>query len=209
MNLSEQLLSALALYGIPMLCLVTLVSCAGAPLPVSLLLIAAGSFADHGEMDLGAILACGILCSVAGDNIGFAAGRWGGRRFARRMAQWVSGEQQLEQAEAKAREWGGVGIFLTRWLFTPLGPFVNLVSGFAGYSWSRFLLWDLAGESVWVVGYVMVGKLFSRQVQEVNAMLGNASWAIFALMIALFLAWRLYSFLRKQTPEVQQSTARS
>ena len=52
---------------------------------------------------------------------------------------------RLEQAEARLRKWGGPGIFFTRWLVTPLGPAVNLISGFAGYSWLRFLIWDFLG----------------------------------------------------------------
>ena len=85
----EQLLSALALYGVPLLCGVTIIASVGAPLPISLLLIAAGSFADHGEMNVPAVVAFTTLAAVAGDNLGFAIGRWGGRRLATRISGWI------------------------------------------------------------------------------------------------------------------------
>jgi membrane protein DedA with SNARE-associated domain len=112
MNLGDQLLGGLAMYGLPLLCGVTIVASAGAPLPISLLLIAAGSFADHREMNAVAVIACATLSAVAGDNLGFALGRWGGRRLAARISRWVGGEQRLEQAEEHARHWGCPGIFL-------------------------------------------------------------------------------------------------
>jgi len=197
MNLGEQLLAALVMYGLPLLCGATLVASVGAPLPISLLLIAAGSFADHGEMNVPAVIAVATLSAVAGDNFGFAIGRWGGRRLAARVSRWVGGEEKLESAEARARQWGGPGIFLTRWLITPLGPFVNLVSGFAGYPWWRFLLWDFLGELLWVVMYVMVGNVFSHQVEALGSISSNATWAAVALLVSCFIAWKLYQSKRR------------
>lgn len=196
MNLSEQLLGMLVLYGVPLLCAVTFISSAGAPLPVSLLLIAAGSFTDHGEMNAVSVITFATVGAVLGDQAGFALGRWGGHRLARRVSRWAGSEERLESAEAHARRWGGLGIFLTRWLITPLGPCVNLVSGFAGYPWPRFLLWDVLGEFLWVVLYVELGQIFSHQVQDLSALLGNATWALLALLAAGFMMWRLAKFVR-------------
>ncbi len=191
MSISEQLLGDLALYGLPLLFGVTVVSCAGVPLPTSLLLIAAGSFADHGEMNGTAVIAVASLGAVLGDHIGYVVGRWGDRALADRISHWVGGEDRLTQAEAHARRWGGWGIFLTRWLITPLGPFINLASGFTSYPWHRFLLWDVVGEVLWVAVYVGLGEIFSHRVQALSSLLGNLTWAVLALIAAIALAWKL------------------
>ncbi len=192
----EQLLSALSSYGVPLLCVVTFVSSAGIPLPVSLLLIAAGSFADHGEMNAFTVIACATAAAVAGDHVGFAVGRWGDRRLAKKISSWIGGEERLKQAETHARKWGGLGVFLTRWLLTPLGPCINLISGFAGYPWPRFMLWDVLGELLWVVLYVTLGQVFSHRVQTLDSAMGNASWSILALGVAALLGWKLTAYLR-------------
>jgi hypothetical protein len=71
-----------------------------------------------------------------------------------------------------------MGIFLSRWLVTPLGPWLNLTSGIAGYSWPRFLFWDVTGEVLWVVIYVNLGKIFSDRVSALAELLGNLTWVI-------------------------------
>ena len=196
MNLSEHLLSYFALYGTPLLFGIIVVSCAGVPLPASLLLIAAGSFTDHGEMNGTAVFVFATLGAVLGDQLGYLIGRWGDRRLAFRLTRWLGGKERLAQAEAQAREWGGLSIFLTRWLATPLGPVVNLVSGFAGYSWWRFLIWDIFGEVLWVALYVGLGQVFSHRVQALSAFFGQITWAVAALFIGAFLVWILVRQMR-------------
>ena len=191
MSISEQLLGDLSLYGMPLLFGVTVISCAGVPLPTSLLLVAAGSFADHGEMNGLAVIAVASLGAVFGDQIGYAIGRWGDRALADRVSNWLGGEDRLTQAEAHARKWGGWGIFFTRWLVTPLGPFINIASGFASYPWHRFVIWDVLGEVLWVALYVGLGEIFSHRVQALTNLLGDLTWAVLALIVAIAVAWKL------------------
>src|SRR5947208_2279714 len=52
MSITDQLLAALSQYGLPMLFGVTAIAAVGVPLPISLMLVAAGSFVELGEMKL-------------------------------------------------------------------------------------------------------------------------------------------------------------
>src|ERR1700759_2244866 len=148
MNVTEELLSALALYGIPVLFGTVLVSSIGLPLPMSLMLVAAGSFFEQGEMKLWEVLVFTTAGAVAGDQIGYLIGRLGGRAIVEKIGRrFKGGLEKLDKAEAAARKWEGLGVFLTRWLLTPLGPWLNLISGFTGYPWPRFFIWDLLGQA--------------------------------------------------------------
>ncbi|HKF55354.1 MAG TPA: VTT domain-containing protein, partial [Blastocatellia bacterium] len=153
------------------------------------------SFVELGELSLWPVIAAGIFGAVIGDLIGYGIGRWGSGT-AVRIATWISSEEKWRQAEAAARKWGGPGIFFSRWLITPLGPCINFASGIAEYSWPRFLLWDIAGETIWVVLYVMLGKLFSDRVQAMKDMIGNLTWAFVALFACLVFGWKLIGYLR-------------
>src|SRR3982750_268566 len=120
--MSDYLLATLGVYGLPVLFGALLVGAAGVPVPASLLLVAAGSFVDQGELDLWPVLALSAAGAILGDQIGYAVGRWGGRRLTRRLGGLLGGEEKVEAAEAWLKRRGGAGVFLSRWLLTPLGP---------------------------------------------------------------------------------------
>jgi membrane protein DedA with SNARE-associated domain len=99
--------------------------------------------------------------------------------------------------EAKAKAWGGPGIFITRWLLSPLGPWINLASGTACYPWHRFLFWDVLGEITGAVVYISLGRFFSDRVLALYAVLGDLTWAIGALLAAIILGYQLFAYLRR------------
>jgi membrane-associated protein len=196
LNLTDQLLAALSLYGLPVLFGVIVIAAAGIPLPISLMLVAAGSFVELGEMKLWQVIVVASAGAVLGDQIGYALGRWGGHHFVARLKQRKNGGPRIKEADTFVRRWGGAGIFFSRWLVTPLGPWVNLASGMADYPWARFFCWDVAGEVLWVVLYVMLGRIFSGRVQALADILGNLAWVIVGLVAAVILGWQLLRYLR-------------
>lgn len=185
--MNAELIGLLTTYGLPALFLILAVTSAGAPFPDSLLLVAVGSFVAQGDLDYWPAIAVATIGAISGDNIGYALGRWGGRPLIARMG----GSEKIGKAEAFSRNWGGPGIFLSRWLVGPLGPWINLTSGLTAYSWPRFLILDVAGELLWVLIYVSLGRQFSDQVQSIADLLGNLTWVVLGLGVTAFLGWKL------------------
>lgn len=198
MSLNEQLLSALVLYGLPVLFAVTLVAAIGAPLPASLLLIAAGAFAADGQLDYWSIVVVATLAAVMGDHLGYGLGRWGGRRLLDRNSRWLGGSQRIQQAEDVATRYGGVGVFLSRWLITAVGPLINLTSGIAKMGWPRFFAFDVAGELLWTLLYTYVGLLFSTQVQVMSELLGDLTGLLLGLVLVVVLGWMVVRTMRQR-----------
>ncbi len=145
----------------------------------------------------------GAAGAVAGDNIGYAIGYWGGRPFAARLA----GTQRIAKAELFSHKWGGPGIFLSRWLVGPLGPWINLTSGLTAYPWPMFLILDVTGELLWVLIYVSLGRAFSDKVQTVANMLGNLTWVVLGLGVTVFLGWKLFAKTRASAPTLETPSA--
>jgi membrane-associated protein len=189
----EQLLAALSQYGSPALFAVVMIAAVGVPLPITLLLIVTGSLISQGVMNFWLAIGLAGAGSVIGDQIGYGIGRWGGNELVDKFTRLLGGPERLEKAQSTARSWGGPGIFFSRWLVTPLGPWVNLASGLSGYPWMRFLVWDALGEFLGTLIYVGLGKVFSDRVLALDAMLSDLTWAIVALLAAVFLGWRLVS----------------
>lgn len=191
MTVNDYLLLYLVQYGLPVLFGVILLASVGAPLPATLLLLTAGSFVAQGELSLWWVLGLTICAAVLGDHLGYSIGRWGSQPLIARLSRWGGGVDRVAQAERAARRWGGIGIFLSRWLLTPIGPVINVTSGGARYPLLAFFCFDLAGEAVWVIGYVSLGRLFSDQVQNLSGTLGNATWVIVGVATMLVLVWLL------------------
>jgi membrane protein DedA with SNARE-associated domain len=105
----------------------------------------------------------------------------------------------LQAMEAKVEAWGGPGIFVTRWLLSPLGPWINLASGTAGYPWHQFLFWDILGEITGAALFISLGRYFSDRVIALEAVLGDVTWAIAALLVTIILGYQLFALLRRSS----------
>jgi membrane protein DedA with SNARE-associated domain len=84
-------------------------------------------------------------------------------------------------------------IFLSRWLVSALGPYVNFAAGAARINWLGFTLPAIAGECVWVSIYIGLGWAFSSDIETLGATLGNLALAVGAGVVALILGrllWR-------------------
>jgi membrane-associated protein len=195
MNVTDQVLAALLVYGLPVLFGVILICSVGIPFPISLMLAAAGSFVEQGEMKLWQVIAVASVAAVLGDQIAYGLSRWGGRRLVNRFSRRIGAENKIKEAEALTKRWSGAGIFFSRWLITALGPWVNVASGIAAYPWPRFLLWDVLGEVLWVALYVCIGYAFSNRVQAIAEILGNLTWVIVGLIVAVILGWQLVRYV--------------
>src|ERR1700691_4577563 len=164
----DQLLAALTQYGSPALFLVVAIAAIGVPVPVTLLLIVTGSLAAQGSINLWLAIAIATVGSVAGDQIGYAVGRWGGGALAGWLTRMIGSPERIRELDAKAKSWGGAGVFFSRWLVAPLGPWINLASGATDYSWLRFTMWDFLGESFGAALYIWLGFVFSDRVREIG-----------------------------------------
>jgi membrane-associated protein len=196
MSVTDQVLGALLLYGLPVLFGVILVCSVGVPFPISLMLVAAGSFVEQGEMKMWQVIAVASLGAVLGDQIGYGVSRWGGRRLIDRISRRMGAQDKVKDAEELTRRWSGAGIFFSRWLITALGPWVNVTSGIAAYPWRRFLVWDVLGEVLWVSLYVGIGYTFSNRVQAIAEILGNLTWVIVGMIVTMILGWQVIRYVR-------------
>ena len=160
--MNDQLLAVVSQYGPPALFGIVTIAAIGVPLPITLLLIVAGSMISQGAMNLWWAIGLAGAGSILGDQAGYAIGRWGGPAVIARLSALLGHRASLEAMEAKAKAWGGPGVFITRWLLTPLGPWINLASGTAGYPWRRFLCWDILGETTGAVLYISLGRRLRR-----------------------------------------------
>jgi membrane protein DedA with SNARE-associated domain len=194
-NLVQTLLGLLPSYGYTVLSVAAFASAAGFPLPVSLLLVAAGALASEGILDyLPAVLVV-LLAAVAGDCSIYWLGRLVGQAIVERYGPRVGLSHARTAAASRTfARWGGGTVWITRWLVTAVGPAVSLIAGTEGYRFLSFLVFAVAGEALWASGYIGLGWLFGDNWNDLVDLIGNAVWLVTALVVAAVLgvvAWRL------------------
>ncbi len=186
-------LALLTQYGAVILFAATFLSCLAVPIPTSLMMLAGGSFAATGDLVLWQTALAALIGAIVGDNVGYLIGR----RANSRLNTWLSrkpGRQSLRvRAERYMEKWGDAGVFLSRWLVSPLGPYVNFGAGMAPLDHGRFALWAALGECVWVGVYVGLGYTFSDQMTQVASVLGNASGFLVGALVTLGLGRWLWT----------------
>jgi len=208
--MTGQLLEFLTVYGLPAAALLLAIGQFGVPLPTSLALLTLGALAANGDADLTTAFIWALAGATLGDQAGFLTGRFV-IRSAEEHPGFLGGlARKARAAEPRMARWGGSGVFFTRWLFTPLGPAINLASGITGLHWAVFTAWGVAGEALWVTIYIALGFSFGSNIETLAGILGNLSMALAMLALAAFFGWRLRLALKaaqahtRQKPEPAQ-----
>jgi membrane protein DedA with SNARE-associated domain len=150
----DALLAAVPTHGVWLVAAVTFLSCLALPMPASLVMLTAGGFAAAGDLDLWQVLGAALLGAVLGDQLGYWAARLGGAPMLARLSHRKRRAALLARATAFVTRRGVLAVFLSRWLFSPLGPYANLATGAIGFGWLRF---SLAG--ITSIGYGFAGNL--------------------------------------------------
>ncbi|MDP2086994.1 MAG: VTT domain-containing protein [Gemmobacter sp.] len=191
-GLTEALLALVPEYGAVLVAAITFASCLALPVPASLAMLAGGAFAATGDLSLVGVSAAALAGAVLGDQAGWWLGRSGSGLLARLTAQ-PDRAVLMARASARLDRHALPTVYLTRWLFSPLGPWVNLAAGAARLGWARFTLGSVTGEATWVALYVGLGWAFASQVDRLGEVLANLGGFVATAAIAAGLAtlvWR-------------------
>jgi membrane-associated protein len=192
-DLNDLLLTYIVTYGAVVLGLVFLLAAIGLPLPSTLCVVAGGAFIQQGVLDLYTAIGIAFIGVLLGDTLSYGMGRLLRRPINQRYGQsaaWL-------RAEAYFARRGGLAIYLTRCVLTPIAVPINLIAGSSGYSVASFVSYDAAGELTWLLSYGLLGYLFGSQWEYVSDFISNASGLLVGLLIAGAGAYALIRWQRR------------
>ena len=179
---------------------------AGIPLPGETILIAAGALVHHGTLNAGEVLLFGILGAIIGDQIGYWAGRKGGRPFVLRWGRYVFvTPERLGRAESFFARHGGKAVFFARFV-TGLRVFGALSAGTSRMPWRKFFVYNALGGATWATVAVGAGYFLWASISVVEHWLGRGSLALAAaVVLALVLRWAYRRAMRSTGGEDKAS----
>jgi membrane protein DedA with SNARE-associated domain len=170
----------------------------GLPAPALPLLLAAGALAGTGRMNLfGALFLC-VFATVLADTFWYQLGRHKGIK----VLQWLcrislEPDSCVRRTEGLFERQGAKSLLFAKFL-PGLNAVATPLAGIFHMRLRKFLLFDALGALIWAGSYLVLGYLFSGQIEWIAqhaAVLG--SWLL-VLLVSGLAAYILYKFLARQ-----------
>ena len=193
----NSLSSPLEHFGLWAILLLVLVEDFGIPVPGETVLIAGAVFAGSGRLNIVAVAVVGFVAAVAGDNIGYAIGRFGGRALAERWGKYVFlTAERLEKAEAFFDRHGAKIITVARFI-EGLRQANGIIAGISHMHWLRFVIFNALGAALWVGTWVSVGYFAGQHITTIYDAITTYSLYV-AIAAVVLIAALVVRHLRKR-----------
>jgi membrane protein DedA with SNARE-associated domain/rhodanese-related sulfurtransferase len=171
------------------------------PVPGMVLLMAAGALAGQhqGHLQTPLVVVSGVMGCLAADGTWFWLGRRWGSGVIRLICSMTSDPRGSRERSRRIFERWGLRLLLFAKFVPVLDGLAPPLAGAQGASMGGFLIYDTAGSLLWTFAYVLLGFLFSSQLDLVSSLIDR-----FGLILLLFVgvplvgytAWRLLRLLR-------------
>ncbi len=122
-------------------------------LPGDSLLLTLGLIASQGDIDIAILIPSLILATVLGDNFSYFLGRKYSESVRKNISRFYLEEKHLEMAHKYYGRHGGKTILFCKFIAF-VRTFAPFVAGTSRMDYVRFLIFDVAGATLWVGGIV-------------------------------------------------------
>jgi membrane protein DedA with SNARE-associated domain len=165
----------------------------GLPLPATPLLLAAGALAGAGQLSVALAIAVPVLASVLADGTWYQIGRLRGGRVLNTLCRIsLEPDSCVRRTENAFVRQGARSLLIAK--FVPgLNTMAPPLAGIIGMSWWRFLVYDALGALVYVGTFIVLGFMFSDQLEQVADRVSGFGASIMAIVVAgllFYIGWK-------------------
>jgi membrane protein DedA with SNARE-associated domain/rhodanese-related sulfurtransferase len=180
----------------------------GLPFPATPFLLYAGALVGAGKLNTVTTVAAAVAGSLVADLIWFYIGAFTGKRALKLVCR-VSLEPDscVRRTEDLFARFGMRGLVAGK--FIPgLSTLLPPLAGSSGVSVRRFLFFDSISSLLYCGSFLLVGFLFSNQVEQIVAALAGLGTGTLALIIAFLAAYITYKYVQRRRLLHELSVAR-
>jgi membrane protein DedA with SNARE-associated domain len=175
----------------------------GIPLPGETVLILAGIAASQGRLNILLVALLAFVAAVAGDNVGFLIGHFGGRPLITRVGcririgkHYLLPPSRVAHAERTFKRHGAWIITVARFIDI-LRQLNGIIAGSLRTHWLKFLTYNVLGAALWVglwsgVSYFAGSRIGNTPGQITRVLLYVLAGSI-GLALMLYAARRIYA----------------
>lgn len=183
-------------WGYPIVSLFVGIESSGIPFPGETTLLLASVYAGTGHhLSIFWVIVAAAAGAIIGDNLGYTAGRFGGRRLAVRYGKYVGLKQEhLDRAERFFNRYGDKTVFFGRFVAV-LRAWAAFLAGTNRMPWPKFLLFNAAGGIVWSTAYGLLGYFLGNNLPLLHKVtkilgIGGIVVALLVVIAIVFVVWR-------------------
>ncbi len=160
-------------------------------LPGDTLLIAAGIYAQQGEVSIVAVIVVVAVAAITGDSTGYYFGRKLGPRVFTKPDGVIFRKDHIQKAEKFYKKYGAKSLLVSH--FIPVvRTFQPLLAGVGHMPYKKFLLFSTIGDLIWSITLPLLGYYLGSTVPHIDEYI----LAILLGAIALTLTPTLYHLIR-------------
>lgn len=170
-------------------------------LPGDSLLFAAGALSALGSLHLWATILILLAAAIIGDSVNYWIGSLLGQKIVDNKRITFINQEHIDKTQAFFKKHGGKAIIMAR--FVPIiRTFAPFVAGVGKMHYETFILYNIIGGVLWVLGFLLAGYFFGN----IPAVKEHFTLVIFAIL-GLSIAPVAIEYLRhKNVPSTPQKT---
>jgi membrane protein DedA with SNARE-associated domain len=174
----------------------------GLPLPGETALIVSAVVASGGGLNVFGVFGIGLLAAVVGDSLSYLLGRFAGRALVVRFGRYVGLTEKRLAATESFFERRGSWIIVVARFFDGLRQANGLVAGIVGIRWTRFLVLNVIGATLWVGTWTAVGFAAGEDVGHIYDVVQRYSLVLLVMAAVAFAAYIVWRRLRRHGASV-------
>ena len=193
------LLEVIAHHGYAVTSIVLFLTCCGLPMPVSVVLLAAGAAAHGGSLNLGVVILCAWLAALTGDTIMYLGGRYTGWWLLAGICKFSLNPESCIFGSARSFHKRGSKTLLIAKFIPGLATVAAALAGSLNMRLRRFLLLDGCGVLLYTSAWTLAGFVFAPFLRDVIGWVervGHITAATFGVLLVMYILWLVASSLR-------------
>ncbi|MGG1519301.1 DedA family protein [Paenibacillus oryzisoli] len=153
------------------------------PFPGELAMAIAGHISSFGSLNILIIIFCSYFGAIAGTTVTYYLGYKLGTPFFEKHGRFFFLNQERIVKITKWFNKYGNKLILVSYFIPGLRHFTGYVSGILRVRLGTFLFFNFTGGIVWVLTYVMIGKIFGGQIEQMLHIVSK--YAIAAIIVVV------------------------
>src|SRR5471030_2402504 len=183
------LLAVVEHHGYAVTAVVLFVACCGLPLPLSVVLLAAGAAAHGGSLNLVLVILIACAASLCGDTLMYLGGRYTGWWLLAGLCRLSMNPEACIFGSANSFYKRGPKTLMVAKFIPGLSTVAAPLAASLNMRLPRFLRLDAAGVALYVATWTLTGFVFARFLRELIgwvARVGHATTAVLLVLLVFY-----------------------